>query len=122
MTPRRVAWFALGAAALGLGALGVVVPLLPTTPFVLLAAFAFSRSSDRCHAWLLGHRVFGPLIRNWRAHGAISRPAKVAGILAMGAVVGVSVAINAPSALLAVQALVLVAVAAFVLSRPGPPR
>ncbi|MBU4568902.1 MAG: YbaN family protein, partial [Alphaproteobacteria bacterium] len=47
MTPQRAAWFVLGVSALGLGILGVVVPLLPTTPFILLAAFAFSRSSER---------------------------------------------------------------------------
>ena len=64
-------WFALGFLALGLGALGVVLPLLPTTPFVLLAAFAFARSSERWHAWLLNHRIFGPIITDWREHGAI---------------------------------------------------
>jgi uncharacterized membrane protein YbaN (DUF454 family) len=121
MTPRRAAWFAFGAAALALGALGVVVPLLPTTPFVLLAAFAFARSSERWHAWLLSHRLFGPLIENWRAHGAISRPAKAAGVVAMAAVLGVSVALDAPVLLLTVQGIVLAGVAAFVITRPRPP-
>jgi len=59
MTPKRAAWFALGLAALGIGAVGVIVPLLPTAPFVLFAAFAFARSSDRWHAWLMGHPVLG---------------------------------------------------------------
>lgn len=121
MTPRRAAWFVLGAAALGLGALGVVVPLLPTTPFVLLAAFAFARSSDRWHAWLVGHTFFGPMIESWRAHGAVSRPAKVAGVLAMAAVIGISAAIDAPPTVLAIQAVTLTAAAAFILSRPIPP-
>lgn len=121
MTPRRAAWFALGAAALCLGAVGVVAPLLPTTPFVLLAALAFARSSDRWHAWLVGHGIFGPMIENWRAHGAISRPAKAVGLLAMAAVLGVSVAMGVPPLVLAVQMMVLAAAAAFILSRPIPP-
>lgn len=122
MTPRRVAWFALGVAALGVGALGVVVPLLPTTPFVLVAAFAFSRSSDRWHRWLLAHQVFGPLIENWRAYGAISRRAKAAALLAMAAVLAISLILRAPPLILAVQALVLVGAGGFILSRPTPPR
>jgi uncharacterized protein len=121
MSPRRAAWFAFGAASLALGALGVVVPLLPTTPFVLLAAFAFARSSERWHAWLVGHKVFGPLIENWRAHGAISRPAKAAAVLAMAAVVAISVAMNVPPLVFGIQALALSASAAFILSRPSPP-
>ncbi len=122
MTPRRAAWFAFGAAALGLGVIGIVVPLLPTTPFLLLAAFAFARSSERWHAWLIGHRVFGPMIQNWRTHGAISRRAKISALIAMAVVLGISAAMHVPLLLLAIQALVLAAVAAFILSRPIPPR
>lgn len=103
MTPRRAAWFAFGAAALGIGALGVVTPLLPTTPFVLLAAFAFARSSDNWHNWSMNHRSFGPMIRDWRAQGAISRRAKAASVLAMSAVLGLSLALKEPQAVLALQ-------------------
>ncbi len=105
-----------------MGAVGVIVPLLPTTPFVLFAAFAFARSSDRWHAWLIGHPVFGKVIVNWRAHGAISRPAKTAALVAMAAVLAVSVAMGATALLLGVQALVMSAAAGFILSRPLPPR
>jgi uncharacterized membrane protein YbaN (DUF454 family) len=120
MTPRRVAWFAFGAAALGIGALGVVTPLLPTTPFVLLAAFAFARSSDNWHAWLVSHAIFGPMIRDWRAHGAISRRAKAAAVLAMAAAFVISMALDAPQGALVLQAIVLAGSAIFVLSRPHP--
>ncbi|UTW12479.1 YbaN family protein [Marinobacterium rhizophilum] len=73
MRPGVVRGFYLlaGMLALLLGALGVVLPLLPTTPFVILAAFCFSRSSERLHQWLLNQRLFGPLIRDWEAHGVI---------------------------------------------------
>ncbi len=122
MTPLRAAWFCVGVSALGLGALGVVLPLLPTTPFVLLAAFAFSRSSDRWHRWLVTHRVFGPLIENWQRHGAIGRRAKITAVLSMAAVIVLSIVLNAPPVVLGVQAAILLASAAFVLSRPSPPQ
>ncbi|TWW08124.1 hypothetical protein E3A20_27470 [Planctomyces bekefii] len=67
----------LGWLALGVGILGIFLPLLPTTPFVLLAAFLFSRGSKRCHDWLLSHRTFGPLIQDWERGGVIRLTAKV---------------------------------------------
>lgn len=60
-----------GFISLLLGLIGVVLPLLPTTPFVILAAFCFSRSSEKFHQMLLNHRWFGDMIRQWEAHGVI---------------------------------------------------
>ena len=67
----RYLWLSFGFIALALGMAGAVLPLLPTTPFILLAAFCFARSSRRFHNWLLNHRTFGPMIENWRQEGAI---------------------------------------------------
>lgn len=72
----RGLYFAAGVAALVAGALGVVLPVLPTTPFVLLAAACFAKSSDRFYNALLRHRVAGPLIADWREHGAMKRKVK----------------------------------------------
>jgi len=69
----------------GLATAGVFLPLLPATPFLLLAAACFVRSSDRLHRWLLSHRWFGPYIRNYREHRAITPRAKVAIILLLWA-------------------------------------
>jgi uncharacterized membrane protein YbaN (DUF454 family) len=55
---------------------GVVLPMMPTTPFLLLATFAFARSSLRLHDWLVAHPRLGPPINDWRAHGAVSRVAR----------------------------------------------
>lgn len=119
---RRTAWFILGFVALGLGILGAMLPLLPTTPFVLVAAFAFARSSDRWHNWLLSHRIFGPLIANWRTHGALNRTTKIVSILSMVAVFALSLAMRASSVVLIVQTIVLGASAVFILTRPAPPK
>lgn len=72
----RLIWLLGGVLSLVLGIIGIFVPLLPTTPFVLLAAFCFARGSSRCERWLLGHRVFGPMVRDWRANRAVPLRAK----------------------------------------------
>ena len=59
------------AVALATGIVGIFLPLLPTTPFVLVAAFCFARGSERCERWLLNHRRFGPMVRGWRARRVI---------------------------------------------------
>lgn len=64
--PARVVLVAVGSTALGLGVVGIVVPVLPTTPFLLLAAACYARASDRMYAWLLGQPALGPIIEEWR--------------------------------------------------------
>lgn len=75
---RLVRLFCVGAGvvALVLGLIGIVVPVLPTTPFVLLAAACFARSSQRLHDAMLAHRVAGPIIHEWQTHRAMPRKAK----------------------------------------------
>jgi uncharacterized protein len=80
---QRVLWLLAGGSSLLLGFVGIFLPLLPTTPFVLLAAFCFSRGSQRCEAWLLNHPRLGPLIRDWRATRAIPLRAKQIAIAMM---------------------------------------
>ncbi|MFP4483000.1 MAG: YbaN family protein [Thermovirgaceae bacterium] len=63
----------IGILCVGLGSAGIVLPLVPTTPFLLLAAACFAKSSERFYAWLLGHRRFGPIIANYREKGGITR-------------------------------------------------
>jgi len=104
-----------------LGAAGVLLPLLPTTPFLILAAYCFSRGSPKLHAWLVNHRIFGPPIRDWREHRAISRAAKCSAIVAIALVFAVSAVLRIPGWALAVQGLVLSGVALYLLSRPEPP-
>ncbi|MGB0922483.1 MAG: YbaN family protein [Alphaproteobacteria bacterium] len=117
----RPLWVALGILALGCGIAGVVLPLLPTTPFILLAAYAFARSSPRLHQWLISHRVFGPLIENWERHGAIDKRTKIVAITTMAAMPLLTWVIGAPTWALISQIVILIAVAAFILTRPSGP-
>ncbi len=114
----RMFWIAAGWTAVALGVIGSVVPLLPTVPFMLLAAFCFARGSDRAHAWLMSHPRFGPAIEDWRASGAISRPAKRLAVASILAGFGLSLALGVSGTVLAAQAAVLIAVTVFILSRP----
>lgn len=77
----RGVFLVLGTGFVVLGFVGAFLPVLPTTPFLILAAACFARSSPRLENWLLQHPRFGPLLRDWRARGAIPRKAK---LLALG--------------------------------------
>lgn len=114
----RALWVAAGVISLVLAVAGLVLPLLPTTPFLLLAAAAFARSSPRLHDWLLAHPLFGQVIRDWREAGAISRRAKRLAALSMAAAFGVSLALGVPGWALAVQAVALVAMGSWIWTRP----
>lgn len=118
----RAFWLIVGTGATGLAVLGIVLPLLPTTPFLLVAAFAFARSSETVHSWLVTHPRLGPPIVDWNREGAIHPRAKVAAVLAMIATFAISLAVGAGPVVLVIQALVLSAVAVFVLTRPSPSR
>lgn len=72
----RAVYFVLGLVCLILGLIGIVVPGMPTTVFILLAGYFWARSSRRFYAWLLAHRLFGRMIINWQTHRAIPRFAK----------------------------------------------
>lgn len=79
----RLALLSLAWLMVGLGIVGIFLPLLPTTPFLLLAVWLFSRSSPRLAKWLMDHPLFGPPLGDWREEGAISRRAKISAVLLM---------------------------------------
>ena len=81
--PLRLVVIASGWMSLVLGIIGIFLPLLPTTPFVLLSAYCFSKSSPRLHHWLLNQPHLGPMIQNWEQHGSISQNAKVTATVLM---------------------------------------
>jgi uncharacterized protein len=77
-TIRRALWMGLGLGAVALGIIGAFLPILPTVPFLILAAFAFSRSNPAWEAKLMNHPIYGPPLRAWRERGIISRTGKLA--------------------------------------------
>ena len=87
---RTYKWFliAVGIISVGLGLLGVFIPVLPTTPFLLLAAGCFMRSSQRLYDWLIHHKWFGEYIRNYREYRAIPLRAKVVTLVLLWSVIG----------------------------------
>ncbi|WP_410524842.1 YbaN family protein [Pseudomonas sp. DTU_2021_1001937_2_SI_NGA_ILE_001] len=79
----RLLFGILAYTSLGIGIIGIFVPGLPTTEFVLLAAWAATRSSPRLNAWLENHRLFGPMLRNWRNGRLVSRASKISATISM---------------------------------------
>jgi len=78
----------LGILAMVVGLIGVVVPLLPTTPFLLLAAACFVRSSDTMYGWLISNRLFGGFIRDYREQRGVSARAKIVALALLWGVIG----------------------------------
>ncbi|MGH8669080.1 MAG: YbaN family protein [Burkholderiales bacterium] len=87
----RAAYLAAGFVSLGVAMAGLVLPVLPATPFLLLAAACFARSSPRFYGWLVNHRSFGPLVREWREHGAIPWRTKLFAIALMSLTLAASI-------------------------------
>jgi len=82
-----------GTASVGVGIVGIFVPLLPTTPFLLLAAVLYSRSSDRLSGWLLGNRWFGAYVRRYRERRSMSRRHKAFTLALLWGAIGSSAAL-----------------------------
>ena len=116
----RPLFLTLGCVCLALGFVGLLLPVLPTTPFILLAAFAFSKSSERLHAWLLNHRLYGPLITNWQRHGVIRPRAKWTSVSLIALLAGPSIYLmGAPAYAKILLAAVCACVVCFIVTRPG---
>ena len=118
---RRSMFLAVGWICVGLGFIGVWLPLMPTTVFLLIACWAFARSSPEIRAWLLDHPRFGRALADWHEHGAISPAAKWSAVVLMAASFGLVLATTDMAPLgYAALALLLAACAAYVVTRPLP--
>lgn len=115
----RHLWTWLGGIALLLGGIGIFLPVLPTTPFVLVAAFAFTRGSPKLRYWLATHAVFGPIIADWEARGAIATRYKLFACTLMAATFTVSLLAGLSALILTIQALCLCSAASYILTRPS---
>jgi len=118
---RKLFWLLAGLASIAIAAAGVVLPLLPATPFLLIAAFAFARSSARLNRWLREHRSFGPMIDDWHRNGSIDYKVKRTSIIVILMTPVITWLFGAPIWIIAGQIVVLSAAAIFILTRPSPP-
>ena len=110
--------FALGWVFTALGVIGLILPLMPGTIFLIAAAWCFSQSSPRFEAWLLGHPRLGPHVLRWRETGAIARRAKYLACGSMLLSFTLLTQTSAPPIALATAALCLVGAGLYVASRP----
>jgi uncharacterized membrane protein YbaN (DUF454 family) len=116
----RWLWLALGHCSVGVGAVGAFVPLLPTTPLMLLAAWAYARSSPALRHWLHTHPRFGFYIRAWQVEGAIPTRAKIAAVVAMAASFAIAWHGGASDYALLGLGATLTCVGLYVATRPAP--
>lgn len=117
----RATYLAIGLLFLGLGVLGAFLPVLPTTPLLLISLWAFSRSSTRLETWLLEHPRFGPRLRAWRTHRVIPWPAKLVAWSSMVASLTVMVVAGTSPYAIGGAASVMAIGAAYVATRPSRP-
>lgn len=119
----RAVYMVLGLAFVALGFIGAFLPVLPTVPFLILAAACFARSSTRLEAWLFEHKVFGSMLRDWRNDGAIPLRGKIAAV--GGCIVGYAVffwRVQPGLGLGLLVAAIMVGGMSYVVSRPTAPR
>ncbi|MEM9475738.1 MAG: YbaN family protein [Pseudomonadota bacterium] len=119
VTASRPLWVAAGAVSVAIGALGAVLPVLPTTPFIILGTFCFARGSPRLARTLEQHRVFGPMIADWRIHRAIAPRYKLTAHVMMGTALIASCLAGASGKVLTMQTICLACASAYILSRPN---
>lgn len=113
----RLLFMALGLVCVGIGYVGVFVPGIPTTVFMICAVWAFKKSSPRFENWLLSHRVFGPTLRDWDEHKAITLRTKLIAIVTMFGFAGVSIFFIKRPVIQLVVVLSVLCVAAYIATR-----
>ncbi len=119
MNARRLALIGLGWLCVAAGLVGIIIPGMPTTIFLILALWAFSRSSERFHNWLYTHPRFGPPLRAWREHRAIPTRAKILAVTVMAASVAAVGVVSKNWLAGAALAALLTPIAVFIVTRPS---
>ena len=121
MTPKALHWTYIGVGWVftSLGIIGAFVPVMPTTPFLLVALWAFGKSSPRLQKWLLEHPRYGPTLRDWHKYGAIRSSIKVVSITAMAASVVMVYWMTDNIFAITLHLIVVTLTALFILSRPS---
>ena len=115
----RIILLSLGLLCVGLAFIGIFVPGIPTTPFLIVALWAFAQSSKKFHTWLLNHKRFGAILRNWESHKVVPKKAKILMVtLQISAVVMIQYSLNNIFITISL-AVLLLCVAWYVISLPS---
>ena len=117
----RYVYLSIGFVCVLVGFIGIVVPGIPTTPLILVAAWAFARSSKRFELWLLRHRVFGRLITDWRNHRGISRKSKITAVFLIVPTFSTTIFFAFPFVFDLVFIIFGVSLCIYLVTRPEPP-
>ena len=118
---KKYIYIIFGLICVGLGFVGALLPGLPTTPFILLAAWFFSRSSEKFESWLLNHKIFGPLILNWKKHKAISKKTKLHAIITIFCTFSITVLVAFTIFIDIIMIVFALLLSIFIYTRKGPP-
>lgn len=114
----RWAFIPFGMVCVGLGMLGAVIPMMPSTVFFIVALWAFKRSSPKLESWLLHHKLVGPVLRDWTRNGSIARPTKYFAIAAVLLCICFSIVLTQKLWLEIVLGITAVGVSAYIWFRP----
>jgi uncharacterized protein len=116
----RILILIIGILSFTLGVIGIFLPVLPTTPFILLAAACFARSSERFHQWILNHKYFGATVKNWEEHKTITKRGKIISITFLNLSIAFSLYILSPNNYLMIFLLITdILVTLYLLSIPS---
>ena len=119
---KNILFIILGHLCVAIGILGLLLPLVPGTPFLILAAYFYSKASPKFHHWLLSHKYLGPPVNNWNEHGAISRKTKFfVSALILTNLTLVSLFVNVHIYIKITVTMICLSVVLFIVSRPNTP-
>ena len=114
-------YIALGSFFLVLGFIGLFLPIVPTTPFILVSVWFFARSSNKLENWLVNHKIFGKMIQDWRNHGSINKKAKISATLLIIFSFSGAIYFNQILVFDILLAVVGTSIVVFIISRPDYP-
>ena len=118
---KKYFFIGLGFLFIGLGFIGIIIPGIPTTPFLLLSAWFFSKSSSFLENWLINHKLFGPLIRNWNKHKSISRKSKIIAVIIIIPTFAFSIYSSLNMIIDILLGITCISLCTYLISRPEPP-
>ena len=117
---KKYFYIALGCSCVALGYIGIIIPGIPTTPFLLLSLWFFSRSSKSYKMWLLNHKLFGKIIKNWYLHRSIDNKSKVIAILLIILTFSTTIYFAFPITVDIIFIIFAIILSLFIITRPKP--